>query len=288
MKPLFFLLIALASFSAQADRQAMRAGMRAYAKGDYDSALTAWQNAHETYHYTAKYNEGVAAYQMHAFSEAEACFHEALRSDDLLLQASGYYNLGTLMLEQADTLIETNQLEEAKAPLEKAMEYYEQTLLLAPKSLDAKKNYERTFHDWVQLHIDFIDQFFLQGEDALRELHAKEAKEHYTRALIHADRLLEEPHTQRQKALSIKANISARLRELADAVREAEQDLQRALGCIHLSAYSQAEQIFSDTSTQRAYALDLRDDLKEKFESMRQKNQQIIQIENEYPPEEQK
>ena len=45
-----------------------------------------------------------------------------------------------------------------------------------------RKNYERTFHDWVQLHIDFIDQLFLQGEDALRELRAKEAKEHYTRA----------------------------------------------------------------------------------------------------------
>ena len=139
MKRLFFLLIALASFSAQADRQAMRAGMRAYTKGDYDSALNAWQNARESYPYKAKFNEGLAAYQMHALSEAEACFHEALRSDDLLLQASGYYNLGTLLLEQANTLIETHQLEEAKAPLEKAMEYYEQTLLLAPKSLDAKK-----------------------------------------------------------------------------------------------------------------------------------------------------
>ena len=288
MKPLFFLLIALASFYAQADRQAMRAGLRAYAKGDYASALTAWQNAHETYPYKAKYNEGLAAYQMHTFSESEACFHEALRSDDLLLQASGYYNLGTLMLEQADTLIETNQLEEAIAPLEKAMEYYEQTLLLAPKSLDAKKNYERTFHDWVQLYIDLTNQLFVQGEEALRELRAKEAKEHYTRALIHADRLLEEPHVHRQKALSIKANISARLQELAEAVKEAGQDLQRALGCIHLSAYSQAEQIFSDTSTERAYALDIRDDLKEKFESMRQKNQQIIQIENGYPPKGQK
>ena len=51
MKSLFLLLIALASFSAQADRQAMRAGMRAYAKGDYVSALTAWQNAHESYPY---------------------------------------------------------------------------------------------------------------------------------------------------------------------------------------------------------------------------------------------
>ena len=138
MKPLFFLLIALASFSAQADRQAMRAGMCLCERRLY-SALTAWQNAHETYPYKAKYNEGLAAYQLHAFSEAEACFHEALRSDDLLLQASGYYNLGTLMLEQADTLIETNQLEEAKAPLEKAMEYYEQTPLLAPKVLMRKK-----------------------------------------------------------------------------------------------------------------------------------------------------
>ena len=158
--------------------------------------------------------------------------------------------------------------------------------MLAPKSLDAKKNYERTFHDWVQLHIDLSDQLFLQGEQALKELRAKEAKEHYTRALIHVDRLLEEPHAQREHARSIQEKIRARLQELADAVKEAEQDLQRALGCIHLSAYSQAEQIFSDASTQRAYALDLREDLKKMFESMRQKNQQIIQIEHAHPPEE--
>ena len=117
-------------------------------------------------------------------------------------------------------------------------------------------------------------------------MRAKEAKEHYTRALIHVDRLLEEPHAQREHARSIQEKIRARLQELADAVKEAEQDLQRALGCIHLSAYSQAEQIFSDASTQRAYALDLREDLKKMFESMRQKNQQIIQIEHAHPPEE--
>lgn len=282
MKPLPLLLVLLCCcFSTtKADHKAMQAGFRAYAKGDYPSALEGWQSAREAYPYKARYNEGLAAYQMQDPSEAEACFQEALRSEDLLLQASSYYNLGILMFEQAQAHLQTNQLEQAQAPFEKAMDYYEKTLLLIPASPDAKKNYEQAFNDWYQLHIDLSEHYFLAGEQDLQALRAKEAKEQYTRALIHVDRAEEEPHILRHQVVSIKEQILARLHELDVAVKEAEKALQQALGLIHLTAYAQAQQILSDASAQRAYALDLRDDLNETFEAMRQKNQQIIQIEH--------
>ena len=287
MKPsLIILFFLLASAGADpAARKAMRAGFDAYKAGDFSAAAAAWERAQDTYPHQAAYNRGLAHAQMQAFEEALEAFEQALGSERLAWQASSYYNAATLHLHQADACIQNHQLEPALAHLEEALDYYEQTLLLSPASRDAKENYEHTFTRFLDLYIRRAQAAFSQGEEALAAGRAKQAKSDYLRAQTYLDELRTQTRILPPQVASLTEQIAARMHQLETAVAQAEQALQRALGYIHLYDYLPAQALLSDTSTQRAYALDLRADLKERFNSMREKNEQILQIEQTLNPE---
>ncbi len=116
-----------------------RSANRAYAKGDYKSALREYQALlrEEPENSRLQFNAGAAAFKLGQSAEALKHFEGATRDPDLNLQGNAYYNLGTVFAklgEQADAD------PEKLGHLEQALKNFDGALQLKPDNADAKYN----------------------------------------------------------------------------------------------------------------------------------------------------
>ncbi len=116
-----------------------RSANRAYAKGDYESALREYQALlrDEPENPRLQFNAGAAAFKLGQSAEALKHFEVATRDPDLNLQGNAYYNLGTVFAklgEQADAD------PEKLGHLEQALKHFDGALQLQPDNADAKYN----------------------------------------------------------------------------------------------------------------------------------------------------
>ncbi|KAA0230397.1 tetratricopeptide repeat protein [candidate division KSB1 bacterium] len=118
-------------FAQGAGRKQVLEGNRKYAEGKYDEANDSYRDAEIDNPESAivKFNIGDVLYQKRNYEEALKTYQEAIqKSDDLKLQAQGYYNIG-------NTLYRLNKWPESILA-------YQQALKLDPNDEDAKYNLE--------------------------------------------------------------------------------------------------------------------------------------------------
>ncbi len=142
------LLVSAATAFADAPRDAMREGLREYREERFQDAADAFHRAAEEAGPTrldparALHNRANALYHQGRYEEAAEAYQEALRSTDLDVQQSAHFNRGNALLRQAYGLAEEQQLEPAIGLAERALESYQNVLLLDPADRDAKVNHE--------------------------------------------------------------------------------------------------------------------------------------------------
>jgi Ca-activated chloride channel family protein len=128
------------------------AAEQAYGKGDFASAQRefaagAAANPNDP---RLRFNAGAAAYKAGDLGGAKDAFQSSLKSDDLTLQQSSYYNLG-------NTLYRTGQKSETASPQETikqwtdAVKAYDAALQITPADAQARQN-----RDLVQSRLDAL------------------------------------------------------------------------------------------------------------------------------------
>jgi tetratricopeptide (TPR) repeat protein len=104
----------------------VRAGNRAYARGQYDRALDMYTAAARKSRGDARidYDRGTAAYKLAKYRDAAGCFNKALLSEDPRLVRDAHYNLGNayykLGIEQ-----ENSDIAGAQKALEQSLAQYD-------------------------------------------------------------------------------------------------------------------------------------------------------------------
>ena len=119
-------------------------GLDAYRNGDFEDAYTKFQetlkaNPQNSAADKLHFDSGAAAYKMKDYAKALDSFSQALLSPDQGLQSKSHYNLGNTLYERGQA--EKND-DKKLTNWTNALQHYEQTLKLEPKSKEAKENYE--------------------------------------------------------------------------------------------------------------------------------------------------
>jgi Ca-activated chloride channel family protein len=127
-----FLMLFLAANSsfAQAYRSKIVAGNKLYTEEKYDESLNKYRDAQVQAPESPiiKFNIGDAQYKKKNFDEALKEFESSLTSDDVLMQAKTYYNMGNSLYRQGK--------------LPESIQAYKKSLELKPDDEDAKYNLE--------------------------------------------------------------------------------------------------------------------------------------------------
>lgn len=134
---LALLLAAAAPAAEPSPREAMREGRQALQAGDLPAAAAAFDRAAEGAPDAkldparARFNQGLALQQQDGKdAEAEAALDQALRTTDVRLQARALYNRGHLLTGRAKALAEQNRWDPAEKDAEKAVESFQDALIL--------------------------------------------------------------------------------------------------------------------------------------------------------------
>lgn len=268
----------LAARAEESPRSAMRKGLKAYQTGNYTNAVEWLEKAVPQFPETTHYNLGNAYYRQGAFEQAADHFNEALRSEDLALQAKAYYNRGNALLAQTTALTEKEQIGVAIELAFRAQGMYRKALLLAPDDLDAKQNFERAQRLRLQLEHDLGRWYYEHAESLLTQFKAKAARDNYNMAKQQFEHILENvdpTHAESKRMLPI---IEERLEMLGRAVEDAENDLKLALKQIDDYQYMLAAQRLTMETDERKYAFDIKPELKKQYEETIKKNVDVLKI----------
>ena len=163
MKCVPVLVVALAT-AATADqpgpRQLVANANRAFAEGDYETALQGYNKADVSMPESPRvaYNQALAHYKLGDYVAARNHFNRALATRDLKLEADVKYNLGNVAY--ASALEKLSSPQEAIDLLKRAIGHYRDALELDPDDQDAKANIQM-----AQLLIkDLLDKLKQQQE----------------------------------------------------------------------------------------------------------------------------
>ena len=126
---------------ANAAHASVRAGEKAFQKGDYAKAEQEYRQAaaKSPDKPVLQFNLGAAAYKSGNFDAASQSFAKAMKTDDLKLQQDDYYNLGNTQYRVGQKTEKANTQETIKN-WEQAVQSYEAALQLKTDDGDAKYN----------------------------------------------------------------------------------------------------------------------------------------------------
>lgn len=134
---------------ANSGNDLMRQGAKAYREGQLEEAVTAFREALDLAAEddtldpaAARLNLGTALARTGQFEPASAELAEALKTDDLPLQARAQYNLGHVRYREAEQLAEQQDLQNAKSKIDQSIGHFQDALRLDPSDLQTKKNFE--------------------------------------------------------------------------------------------------------------------------------------------------
>ena len=145
---LIFVLLASQAAAADTPREEMSAGHAAFQAGRFDDAAAAFGRAAEAAPTSkldpshALYNQASALSRRGQLDESSRLFADALKSTDLRLQASAYFNRGNVLAQQAQESGQTGKTDNALKQITEALSMYENSMLLQPADEDPKINYE--------------------------------------------------------------------------------------------------------------------------------------------------
>lgn len=131
-----------------AARNAMKNAFRHYAASNYEAAAQAFAEAAKSAADTpldpavARYNEATARLALGQHETSASIAQEALRSSNLDTQYRANFNRGLALYEWARDLVATNDFDTAAAAIEEALVMYKNAILLKPRDMDSKVNYE--------------------------------------------------------------------------------------------------------------------------------------------------
>lgn len=129
-------------------RNAMKNAFRHYAASNYEAAARAFAEAAKSADGTrldpaiARYNEATARLALGQPETSASIAQEALRSPNLEIQYRANFNRGLALYQWARDLAATNDLDAAAAAIEEALAMYKNAILLKPKDMESKANYE--------------------------------------------------------------------------------------------------------------------------------------------------
>lgn len=153
MKKIMLCLSVLVCVCTACDREKneLRKGNKAFAKSEFKQAEDAYRAslAADSNYAKAEYNLANASYKqgkddkLHTAAKYYDSFLKSLSPEDTLNRTNGVYNLGNanFKLSQSDTVKNTEQ---STTYLQKAAEYYKETLRLNPSDSNAKYNLAMT------------------------------------------------------------------------------------------------------------------------------------------------
>ncbi len=136
-------IIACSRFARAQDRAAhdlVDDGNKAYASGEYDAALEAYDEADLARPDSPEiaFNKAATQFQLGNYDEAERLFNQALATENQTLEANAKYNLGNC--NYASALEKMDAPKEAIDRLKSAMRRYRDALAIDPGDEDAKTN----------------------------------------------------------------------------------------------------------------------------------------------------
>ncbi len=144
-------------------RGLMEQGRLAYEAGEFETAARYFQEAAEAAEPTrldparAWFNRGNALFQQGTYEAAADAYEQALRTGDLALQQSAYFNRGIAWHASAESTKAGGELDAARRFVEQALDQYEQALTLDPRDVDAKRN-----HEWAADLLEEIEELIAQ------------------------------------------------------------------------------------------------------------------------------
>lgn len=219
------LLLAPGALQAQSAREALKAGSTEFENGAFDKAAAHFEEAaslapkQKLDPAVAHYNCGNALFKMQRFTEARACYENALRTLDTDLQSKIYFNLGNLTFHSATNITAFDQY---VALLDQSMDYYMRSLFLHPDSRNAKVNYEMLYR---------MKNVMLVARDTLYEV-LQTAKEQVRQgnlevAMKNCKQFVSDANVQQALSLIPEAQkdyqyLLQKLQELIDVVKNAE------------------------------------------------------------------
>lgn len=114
---------------------------KAYQKGDFSKAVKDYASSAKKQPANAQlqFNVGAAAYKAGEFDSAQKAFEEALKTEELPVQQSAYYNLGNSQYRIGQKS-ERAMPQETIKTWQAAVQSYEAALQINPKDADAKYN----------------------------------------------------------------------------------------------------------------------------------------------------
>ncbi len=264
--------------SEETPRSSMRKGLKAYKTGDYTNAVQALEKTALEFPAIGNYNLGNAQYRMGDYETAAESYNEALRTTDLELQAKAYFNWGNALLARTTALSGPEQIGLAIELAFRSMDMFEKAILLVPEDMEAKQNFERAQQLRLKLEYNLGKWHFDQAEALLQEYKAKDAQANYRQAKKQFEHILENVDPNHGESKQYLPKVKERLEMLAQAVKEAEHDLEIALQQIEDYQYMLAAQRLTTESDERKYAFDIKPELKKKYEETIQKNQKVLKI----------
>lgn len=125
-------------------RDRFREGMAAYARGDFEAALSAFREAEvdlpESPHIA--FNRGLAYYGQGKYDKAEEQFQKAaLKTRQLEIEAKAKFNLGNCAFRESERQRDSD-LKKSLAACEKSVQLYQEALELQPGFEEAAENIE--------------------------------------------------------------------------------------------------------------------------------------------------
>ncbi|MCC7376789.1 MAG: VWA domain-containing protein [Verrucomicrobiales bacterium] len=136
---LFLALTLALTFVSFRSAASPRSALKQYEKGDFEAAQSEYErlakNRPDDPRY--KFNAGTAAFRAKEYDQAIRHFNETLRSPDLDLQKSAFYNLGNAHYAHGEHVDDPKIRQKS---WEQAIQSYEAALTLQPKDSDAQHN----------------------------------------------------------------------------------------------------------------------------------------------------
>jgi Ca-activated chloride channel family protein len=131
-----------------------RTAQEEYQQGDYVRAQRDYAQSLKADPTQAElqYNLGAAAYKAHDYSTAAAAFANALKTQEVPLQQSAYYNLGNTLFRQGEKAVATDPQSTIKTWTQ-SIGSYDTALQMRPADADAKFN-----RDLVQKRLDELQK----------------------------------------------------------------------------------------------------------------------------------
>lgn len=283
MIKLIITIMAFHTFTVIAEnspRHLMKKGLKSYKEGSYTNAIDYLSKTTQTYPDVGHYNLGIAQFRNQEYAKSSNSFEEAVRSQDLVLQADAYYNHGTALLAQTTKLTNSEDILNAINLTLEAIEQFELSLMLSPNAIDAKQNHEQASKLRILLEFKRGQSLYNEAEQLLIQEQAKLAKLNYNKAEQQFRKILSEldlDHIKSKEYLSLTVD---KIEMLKKAVLDAKSDLTQSLKLIQDYQYQLASKILTHPSKERNYAFDINSELKNRYDQTIQKNQQIINIVN--------